>query len=112
MSDLEIEIARLRQLGLTERRPGGAEVIRCSVQFRRRPSGHSRAAWRRIIAGWEADIARVVSDAGGALVPGSFSLTGQLVEVLVPVDALAQVRDEIDARHGRIDIVRPVEFNR
>lgn len=109
---MNIEIARLRQLGLTERLPGGAEAVRCTVQLRRRPPGHTRAAWRRIVADWEADVARVVSDAQGELVPNSFSFTGQLVEALVPVDAFAHVRDNIDTRGGRVDIVRPVGFNR
>jgi hypothetical protein len=108
----ESEIERLRLLGLIERSTEGTEAVRVTAQLQRESSGRSREEWRAVLDAWVADLGHTVSAAGGELVPQSFSPSGQLVEALVPIEALGELRTTLAAQEVRLDIVQVRDINR
>ncbi|KJJ99593.1 MULTISPECIES: hypothetical protein [Pseudomonas] len=101
------EIEKLRQLGLTEQTSAGVEAVRVTAQCRLSAAGYTRDKWRSALLDWECGIEQQLASHGAELVPGSLSVSGQTVEVVVPIDQLSSVVAEMADADVRIDIVTP-----
>jgi hypothetical protein len=97
------DIDRLRKLGATEQLQGGVEGVRLTAQFRGTPASRDRRAWKSELEQWERHLSDEVKKFGAHTVDGSLSMSGQTVELVVPVkDLEAAVRklaeDDVDVR--------------
>jgi uncharacterized protein HemX len=97
------EIDKLRKLGATVQLDDGGEGVRLTAQFRGTPESRDRQAWKSTLEEWERHLSDKMKPFGGHMVDGSLSLSGQTVELVVPVkDLEAAVRklsdDDIGVR--------------
>jgi hypothetical protein len=106
------EIDKLRKLGATEDLQGGVEGVRLTAQFRGSPMTHDRDAWKFALQEWERHLADQIKQFGAHTVDGSLSMSGQTVELVVPVkDLEATVRklaeDDVGVRLSRERTIDP-----
>jgi hypothetical protein len=97
------DIEKLRKLGAIEQLQGGEEGVRLTAQFRGAPATPDRRAWKSTLEEWERHVSGQMKQFGAHTVDGSLSMSGQTVQLIVPVkDLEAAVRklseDDIDVR--------------
>ena len=106
------DIDKLRQLGATEQLQGGVEGVRLTAQFRGAPASRDRRAWKSTLEEWERRLADEMKQFGAHTVDGSLSMSGQTVELVVPVKGLeATVRklakDDVGVRLSKERTIDP-----
>jgi len=94
MSDISIH--ELRKLGLVETKPNG-EFARLGVHLREARARIPAADFAAAIKTWASDVSDLVKESGGEIVPQTFSLTGQSLEVLLPLDKVSDLHTTLQA---------------
>ena len=98
-------IEKLRRLGMTESLADGAEAVRVTAQYSGRPSSPNRKAWTERLTSWERQIADDAGRMGAELVEGSLSVSGQTVELLVPITRLESLRCALERDEVRVRLL-------
>lgn len=99
------KIEKLRVRGLVERTSDGLEAVRVTAQCRLAFDKTDYAALRETMQQWEKSIAAKFARHGGEVVPGSLSVAGQTIELLVPAKTLASIDRELDKEGVRLDLI-------
>lgn len=97
----------MRRLGLLERTPTGAEAVRVTAQFKLPLENRTRLALKEAIERRQHEIEETFTEFDALIVPDSLSVTGQLVEVLVPVANLTGLSEVLAHKGVRIDVIAP-----
>lgn len=101
----ENSIDMLRARGLIERTKAGEEAVRVTAQCRRPFAKTDYATLREAMRDWEKSITAAFAKHGGEVVPGSLSILGQTIELLVPAKEIALIDHELAKEEVRLDLV-------
>lgn len=101
------EVERLRQLGLIEHTEAGAEAVRVTAQFHISDRKRSRTLLREALLDRQKAVQPILQECEAAIVPDSLSVSGQLVEMVVPVSRLEDLSAAMSGEGVRIDLISP-----
>lgn len=97
------EIEKLRNRGMTVPTAGGDEGVRITAQCRRLFGDQSRQERRLALEAWGQDLELRIATHGGQIVPGSLSVTGQTIDVIVPIESLPSLEADLSSSDIRVD---------
>lgn len=101
----EKQIAKLRAHGLIERTRGGEEAVRVTAQNRTPFKNGDYAGLRKAMQEWEKSITATLVKHGADVVPGSLSVLGQTIELLVPAKDVVSINREFAKEEVRLDLM-------
>src|SRR5689334_23011588 len=88
-------IEKMRRQGLTEQNASGAESVRLSAQLKAPLFEHDRNRRQAILGQWQHELQERLEKHGGEVIPDSLSLSGQTVDIRVPVDSIDAAESEV-----------------
>lgn len=97
------QIERMLALDQTDTLSDGEPGLRFTAHYAGRPSSRDRALWAQQLRTWQRRLAADLKDVGVEQVEGSLSLSGQTVELVVPLKRLEDILKTLDDRG--IDVV-------
>ncbi|MFS4438904.1 hypothetical protein ACMA5I_11880 [Paracoccaceae bacterium GXU_MW_L88] len=100
------EIEKLAASGETETLPGGAPGLRLTAQYPGRPTTRDRSEWAAELQKWEQHLAEDIREMGGDTVDGSLSMSGQTVELLVPLDVVEVTVRKLESQNIAVTLQR------
>jgi hypothetical protein len=100
-------IEKMRRLGLTEQNASGAETLRLSAQLKAPLFNRDRQQRQDLLDKWQNQLQQKLEKHGGEVIPNSLSLTGQTVDIRVPVESLEAAEQEMSSEDTRLDPILP-----
>lgn len=100
-----MQMSSLVKHGLVVPDASGKDAVRVYLQYLPNVSGRSAAARGRALRDRFERVARKHADVGVQLDPKSMSVSGQMIEALLPLEHYEQARHQLEDEKVRVDIV-------